>query len=112
MSRRLSSTCPPVAGSSIEVSPRQQTPWGPIDEQGIRQQTYTGFRAEDEMAYTAGPAHTVVAHECVRADCSSLLMTLQLSAEIQKAVNAQRSFDIAEKLAAAEDNRQLQTSKN
>ena len=67
----------------------------PVDEeiaQSQRDATYIGFNGEDETDYTRGPARVVFASDGVSSACASLLMTLQMSQSLQKAIMAHRAY--------------------
>ena len=63
----------------------------PEELQAIRDQYYITFTSEDETDYTEGPPRIIWAADGIK-NCSALLLTLELSAKIQKALLAQRGF--------------------
>ncbi|KAK3073725.1 hypothetical protein LTR53_004422 [Teratosphaeriaceae sp. CCFEE 6253] len=63
-------------------------------EAAAREAVYIYFDVEESSDYTDGPARLVNAVDGVK-DCTALLMTMELSAMVQKAVQAQRAYDAA-----------------
>ena len=70
----------------------------PEELQAIRDQFYINFTSEDESDYTQGPARIVLSADGIK-HCAALLLTLELSAKIQKALRAQRNFAKARRVA-------------
>jgi hypothetical protein len=64
--------------------------------QAIRDESYITFESEDAEDYTQGPARFVLATDGVQ-DCVVLLMTMDLSTRIQKALGMQHAFEQAER---------------
>lgn len=77
--------------------------WTPEMVQAVREAHYITFDIEEAEDYTLGPARIVAATDGV-IDCTALLMTLDLSQAVQKAIKAQRDYDKAR--AAANDKRE------
>lgn len=66
------------------------------EAQAMRDENYITFESEDAEDYTQGPARFVLATDDVQ-DCVVLLMTMDLSAQIQKALRMQHAFEQAER---------------
>lgn len=62
------------------------------EAQAIREGEYMVFYYEEPSDYTEGPARMIYTADGVKQDCVALLMTLELSAKIQKAILRQRDF--------------------
>ncbi|KAI7212565.1 hypothetical protein KC333_g7062 [Hortaea werneckii] len=62
------------------------------DQQAIRNESYIISTGEEPDDYTEGPARLVVASDGIK-ECAALLLTWELSAKIQQAVEAQRDHD-------------------
>lgn len=60
--------------------------------------SYLVFKGEDESDYTVGPARMILATDGLK-PCVAMLMTLDLSAKIQRAIRAQRDCAESERLA-------------
>ncbi|KAK3723478.1 hypothetical protein LTR37_001730 [Vermiconidia calcicola] len=73
----------------------------PTDEQSMREVCYLKYQGEDETDYTDGPIRFVDAFDGVK-ESGALLMNLDLSAKIQRAIRAQRDFERADRAAARE----------
>ncbi|KAI7229595.1 hypothetical protein KC330_g7371 [Hortaea werneckii] len=76
------------------------------DEQALRNKAYVQFNGEDTNDYTSGPARFVVASDGVK-PCAAMLMTLELSAKIKRALRAQHEFAYADTRALHEDRANL-----
>ncbi|GAB1732296.1 hypothetical protein NU195Hw_g114t1 [Hortaea werneckii] len=76
------------------------------DEQALRNKAYVQFNGEDADDYTSGPARFVVASDGVK-PCAAMLMTLELSAKIKRALRAQHDFALADTRALHEDRANL-----
>lgn len=61
------------------------------ESQAVRESFYVKFNGEDETDYTEGPARIIKSADGMK-ECGALLMTLDLSQAIQKAVKAQRRY--------------------
>ncbi|KAI7543507.1 hypothetical protein KC331_g7359 [Hortaea werneckii] len=61
-------------------------------QQAIRNESYITSTGEEPDDYTERPARLVVASDGIK-ECAALLLTWELSAKIQQAVEAQRSHD-------------------
>ena len=70
-----------------------------LSAQAKRDSTYLIFYGEDETDYTEGPARMAWASDGVKDTCASLLMTLDLSQSIQRAIIAERGFAKAQRQA-------------
>ncbi|GAB1743038.1 hypothetical protein NU219Hw_g8734t1 [Hortaea werneckii] len=62
------------------------------EQQAIRNENYIISTGEEPDDYTEGPARLVVASDGIK-ECAALLLTWELSARIQQAVEAQRNHD-------------------
>ncbi|KAI7278114.1 hypothetical protein KC345_g6148 [Hortaea werneckii] len=62
------------------------------EQQAIRNESYIISTGEEPDDYTEGPARLVVASDGIK-ECAALLLTWDLSAEIQQAVEARRNHD-------------------
>ncbi|KAI6904228.1 hypothetical protein KC318_g10516 [Hortaea werneckii] len=62
------------------------------EQQAIRDESYIISTGEEPDDYTEGPARLVVASDGIK-ECAALLLTWELSAKIQQAVEAQRNHD-------------------
>jgi hypothetical protein len=62
-----------------------------VDAQAMRDLQYLRFNGEDEWDYTEGPVRIVDANEGAK-DCAALLLNLDFSGRIQRALRAQREF--------------------
>lgn len=69
----------------------EPTEWTPEQLQEVRESNYQTFCGEDETDYTKGPSRVVLATDGVE-DCTALLLTLDLSKAVRKAVKAQRAY--------------------
>ncbi|KAI7177230.1 hypothetical protein KC316_g7977 [Hortaea werneckii] len=76
------------------------------DEQALRNKAYVQFNGEDADDYTSGPARFVIASDGVK-PCAAMLMTLELSAKIKRALRAQHEFAHADTRALHEDRANL-----
>ncbi|KAI6904737.1 hypothetical protein KC318_g5947 [Hortaea werneckii] len=61
-------------------------------QQAIRNESYIISTGEEPEDYTEGPARLVVANDGIK-ECAALLLTWELSAKVQQAVEAQRNHD-------------------
>ncbi|TKA74515.1 hypothetical protein B0A55_08042 [Friedmanniomyces simplex] len=78
-----------------DVPPEAEGETVTVDEDAAREKAHICFAdGEDADAYTAGPARFVVAADGVKY-CVALLMTMDLSAKVKQAVQAQRNFVFA-----------------
>ncbi|CAK1356180.1 unnamed protein product [Cercospora beticola] len=66
--------------------------------QNLRLHSYIMFDTEEREDYTAGPARIIEASDGVKKDSAALLLTLDLSARLREAIQAQRLFDEREYL--------------
>jgi hypothetical protein len=83
-----------LSDSQDEVEPVHQPT---LEEaQAIRNESYITFESEDAEDYTQGPARFVLATDGVQ-DCVVLLLTMDLSLRIQKALRMQHAFEQAER---------------
>ncbi|KAI7250890.1 hypothetical protein KC343_g5732 [Hortaea werneckii] len=62
------------------------------EQQAIRNESYIISTGEEPDDYTEGPARLVVASDGIK-ECAALLLTCELSAKIQQAVEARRNHD-------------------
>ncbi|KAI7352974.1 hypothetical protein KC354_g11752 [Hortaea werneckii] len=62
------------------------------EQQAIRNESYIISTGEEPEDYTEGPARLVVANDGIK-ECAALLLTWELSAKVQQAVEAQRNHD-------------------
>lgn len=88
----------PFADQGFEPGAEEVHPIA-VDAQASRDANYVVFDIEEASDYTAGPARFIDATDGVT-DCVAVLMTLELSQRIQRAVQSQREFGRAQ-----EDNR-------
>ncbi|KAI7349398.1 hypothetical protein KC354_g13277 [Hortaea werneckii] len=72
------------------------------DQQALRNKAYIRFNGEDADDYTSGPARFVVASDGVK-PCAAMLMTLELSEKIKRALRVQHQFALADTRALHED---------
>lgn len=79
----------------------QLTGAGVEAEQALRNEKYLRFEGEDETDYTEGPVRLVDAFDGVK-ECGALLLNLDLSVRIQRALRAQRDFAKAQRIAVRE----------
>ena len=70
----------------------------PEEQQAIREQTYITFNGEDQDDYTEGPVRMILAADGVKR-CAALLMTLDLSSKIQRALKLQKDLAKARRRA-------------
>ncbi|KAK5696011.1 hypothetical protein LTR97_008431 [Elasticomyces elasticus] len=73
-----------------------------IDEETARQGAYVSFLKEEPDDYTFGPPRFVLAVDGVK-QCAALLMTMDLSSKVQRAVNAQRDYAVAKDIATEQE---------
>ena len=90
--RPVSSTSDDVQVRSNSVQGNNQEGIVSVDEQAIRDQNYIKYEGEDESDYTAGPVRIVFANDGVKDECGALLLNLDLSSKIRKAIWAQRAY--------------------
>ncbi|KAK5742794.1 hypothetical protein LTR17_003042 [Elasticomyces elasticus] len=74
-----------------------------LDEDELRQDAYIRFLNGEDAPddYTSGPSRVVLAVDGVK-NCAALLMTMELSERVRKAVQAQRDYAFAEAVYAEE----------
>ncbi|KAF2214951.1 hypothetical protein CERZMDRAFT_82836 [Cercospora zeae-maydis SCOH1-5] len=73
-----------------------RSPEDPGSEDARRALAYIFFVNEEEEDYTSGPVRIVTASDGVKDDASALLLSLDLSAKVRRAVLAQRAFQAFE----------------
>ncbi|GAB1732294.1 hypothetical protein NU195Hw_g112t1 [Hortaea werneckii] len=69
-----------------------RTAAGSDEQQAIRNESYIISTGEEPDDYTEGPARLVVASDGIK-ECAALLLTWELSAKVQQAVEARRNHD-------------------
>jgi hypothetical protein len=65
--------------------------------QALRDKAYIAFEGEEESDYTKGPVRIVDASDGVES-CGALLLNLELSAKLQKAIQGLRAFEKQERI--------------